>query len=329
MPKISVIVPIYNVEKYLHRCIDSILVQTFPDFELILVDDGSLDNCGIICDEYANKDSRIRVIHKENGGLSDARNVGIDWAFANSDSEWITFIDSDDWVHPEFFKALLSSAIKYNLQIASLFLTPVKTIADTSKYVQCDFISSIEKMEDVYISFGKEVACYSPGRLYKKELWKDVRFPVGKLFEDVATTYKVLVKVDQIALVHENLYYYFYNNESLSRKKWTSKNLDELEAYEIQLKDKRINSLIKLRLGEQYIDRIYAQIIRVSQLKKNCLRSTVIKQLKKKFKRALLLYSKGTKHDFHNCKYYYEIAFPKEMKIYWYWNALKSKIRKN
>ena len=109
MPVISVIVPVYNVEKYLHRCVDSILAQTFTDFELILVDDGSPDNCGKICDEYAEKDSRIHVIHKVNGGLSDARNAGLDWAFANSNSEWVTFIDSDDWVDKYYLEYLYNS----------------------------------------------------------------------------------------------------------------------------------------------------------------------------------------------------------------------------
>ena len=95
---ISVIVPVYKVEKYLHRCVDGILSQSFTDFKLILVDDGSPDDCGKICDDYAKKDNRISVIHKENGGLSSARNAGLDWVFANSKSEYVTFIDSDDWV---------------------------------------------------------------------------------------------------------------------------------------------------------------------------------------------------------------------------------------
>ena len=95
-PKISVIVPVYKAEKYLHRCVDSILSQTFTDFELILVNDGSPDNCGAICDEYAQKDNRVRVFHKENGGVSSARNLGLD----NAKGEWITFVDSDDWLKP-------------------------------------------------------------------------------------------------------------------------------------------------------------------------------------------------------------------------------------
>ena len=102
MPIISVIVSVYKVEPYIRQCVDSILAQTFTDFELILVDDGSPDNCGAICDEYAAQDCRVRVIHQENGGLSAARNAGIDWAFANSDSQWLAFVDSDDWVHPDY-----------------------------------------------------------------------------------------------------------------------------------------------------------------------------------------------------------------------------------
>ncbi len=100
MPSVSIIVPVYKVEPYLHRCIDSVLVQTLSDFELVLVDDGSPDNCGKLCDEYAENDVRIHVIHQENGGLSAARNAGLDCVFAISSSQWITSVDSDDWIHP-------------------------------------------------------------------------------------------------------------------------------------------------------------------------------------------------------------------------------------
>ena len=110
MPEISVIVPVYKVENFIHRCVDSILCQSFHDFELILVDDGSPDSCGEICEDYAAKDSRIHVIHQKNGGLSAARNTGIDWVLANSSSHWISFVDCDDWVHPDFLKGLYSSA---------------------------------------------------------------------------------------------------------------------------------------------------------------------------------------------------------------------------
>ena len=110
MPEISVIVPVYKVEQFIHRCVDSILLQSFYDFELILVDDGSPDQCGAICDAYAAADNRIHVIHQKNGGLSAARNTGIDYVMANSKSHWLTFVDSDDWLHPDFLKVLYTTA---------------------------------------------------------------------------------------------------------------------------------------------------------------------------------------------------------------------------
>lgn len=115
MPKISVIVPVYNAEKYLHRCIDSILAQTFTDFELLLIDDGSKDHSGSICDEYAKKDSRVRVFHKENGGVSSARNTGI----AESKGEWITFVDADDWVDETFLEEMMAYATEQNAEIVT------------------------------------------------------------------------------------------------------------------------------------------------------------------------------------------------------------------
>ena len=118
MAHISVIVPVYKVEPYLRRCVDSILTQTFTDFDLILIDDKSPDQCPHICEEYAITDSRVHVIHhKKNLGLSAARNMGIDWAFAESDSEWITFVDSDDWVHPLYLDALFNSVHNHSISV--------------------------------------------------------------------------------------------------------------------------------------------------------------------------------------------------------------------
>ncbi len=119
MSKISVIIPVYNTEAYIQRCVDSILWQTLNDFELILVDDGSSDNCGSICDEYARQDNRIHVIHQKNKGLSAARNVGLDYVFEHFDSDWVSFIDSDDWVYPKYLESLIQAAIENNVQIAA------------------------------------------------------------------------------------------------------------------------------------------------------------------------------------------------------------------
>jgi glycosyltransferase involved in cell wall biosynthesis len=127
MPAISVIVPVYKVEKYIHRCVDSILGQTFTDFELILVDDGSPDSCGAICDEYAAKDSRV-VIHQENGGLSAARNAGIEWSFDHSNSGWMTFIDSDDWVHPQYLELLHRACLENGTALRSVSMLQRRSV---------------------------------------------------------------------------------------------------------------------------------------------------------------------------------------------------------
>ena len=332
MVKISIIIPIYNTEKYLHRCIDSILVQTFSDFELILVDDGSTDNSGKICDEYANRDNRIVVFHQKNQGQSKARNVALDYVFKQNECEWIGFIDSDDWVHPKYLEVLLSSAEMYNLKISNVFLSHVTTRDSITSDIDISIKVSVEDMEDVYVSFGKEVACYPQGRLYEASLWKYIRFPVGKIWEDVATLYKVFLQVKEVALVHGELYYYFVHSESTSNRRWNPRFFEEIDAYEQQLADKRIynNSIISPCLREQFIYRIYRQLydMRKSDLTKRE-RKKYEKALIKKFRQVLRKYSRETKYDFNNSsKYYYEIAYPFEMKCYWYGKAIKRKLKR-
>lgn len=232
MPKISVIVPVYNVEPYIHRCIDSILAQTFTDFELILVDDGSPDNCGKICDEYAEKDNRIHVIHQENGGLSAARNAGLDWTFANSDSEWINFIDSDDWVEDKMLEILITVAENYNVNISICDYYVAK-----NHVTNCiEYIPDVEKItpEDIYQKRSGLIDL-SWGKLYKKELFFNIRFPVGKIFEDAWTTYKVVFSEKFVVVTDAKLYAYFCNEESITRKQWSDKWLSEVDAHNEQL----------------------------------------------------------------------------------------------
>lgn len=183
MAAISVIVPIYKVEAFLHRCVDSILAQTFADFDLVLVDDGSPDSCGNICEEYARRDGRIHVIHQKNGGLSAARNTGIDWAQANSDSRWLAFVDSDDWVHPDFLRRLyrmvqetgcLMSACGYFRTEGGDF--PAVGSPEYRVLSADDYYCPDEAEEDVpAIAWNK---------LYHKSLFETLRYPVGKLHED-------------------------------------------------------------------------------------------------------------------------------------------------
>ena len=213
MPLISVIVPIYKVEPYIRRCIDSILSQTFTDFELILVDDGSPDNCPIICDEYAKKDIRIHVIHQQNGGLSAARNVGIDWAFANSDSRWLSFVDSDDLVHPCFLEFLYRAVNETGLKVSSCEIRRVETEIEMLKMTY-----NVRKMawDEYYLSDWVRgvVAC---NKLYEKRLFDKNRYPIGKTHEDEYLTYRILACASVISVIDAELYLYFQNYSFLQR----------------------------------------------------------------------------------------------------------------
>ena len=220
---ISVIVPVYKVEPYLRRCIDSILCQTYRDFELILVDDGSPDNCGAICDEYATKDSRVVVIHQENGGLSAARNAGID----ASKGEYLSFVDSDDWIHPEMLQWLLR-AIQSNhvpISVCGFQETDGRTVAIAAT----DFAAQMLDTEQFFVSYNVNatIAC---GKLYARELFAGIRYPVGKIHEDEFTTYKILFTQEKIAFFPAQMYFYFRNYDGITKSTWKLDRMDSLEA---------------------------------------------------------------------------------------------------
>lgn len=221
MSKINVIVPIYNVEKYIARCIDSILKQTFTDFQLILVDDGSPDNCGKICDEYAETDKRVFVIHKGNGGLADARNAGIEWTIANSDSEWITFIDSDDWIHRQYLELLYNGANTAEKNICCCnFLRTSTYVFDDLLTVKVQTVSAKEAyMNNVPWFYS---AC---GKLFKSNLFINERFPKGRLYEDGALITKLLFENKEVAYVPIELYFYYINPLSITNTKQTNKHI--------------------------------------------------------------------------------------------------------
>lgn len=250
MPKISVVVPVYNVEPYLHRCVDSILQQSFQDFELILVDDGSPDHCGAICDEYAVKDSRIHVIHQKNGGLSAARNSGIDWAFANSDSQWLTFIDSDDWIHRDFLKILLNAAEQKNasLSVCGLYWTSQYCEDVPLKKVQAMCLDPEQAFTQHY-----EKCIPACSKLIEKRFFKELRFPVGKQYEDAFVTHKFLFASPAVAVLQEKLYYYYNNPTSITRAKWSDRKLDSIEAHEQRLAFLEEHGYRKAYLREQEI----------------------------------------------------------------------------
>ena len=222
--KISVIVPIYKVEEYLHRCIDSIINQTYTNLEIILVDDGSPDDCPMICDEYAKKDSRIRVVHKKNGGLSDARNAGIDIATG----EYLMFIDSDDFVDVEMMESMMKNMIDNNVDMVVCNIKYVYEDREVVKYNQADrILDRYEAMEE-YLKDGV-VQAVAWNKLYKKSLINDMRYKVGKTNEDEFFTYKVVDKTDKIYYNSRSFYNYIQRDSSIMGK-YSIKRLDGVEA---------------------------------------------------------------------------------------------------
>lgn len=213
--EVSIIVPVYNVEKYLLRCLNSIKNQTFHDFECILVDDGSLDHSGQICDQYANEDSRFQVIHKKNGGLSSARNMGM----AINRSKYITFVDSDDVLHPRMIELLLSQIIHSDADIAasqwqyfSTWNAPIKQIEN----IQYTELTKKDFIDHLYPDFINRISITACGKIYKSEIFRTICFPENMIYEDLRIFLDVLLSCRKIVVSSEPLYYYFYNPNSIT-----------------------------------------------------------------------------------------------------------------
>lgn len=224
-PLISVIVPIYKVEDYIHRCVDSILNQTYTNLEIILVDDGSPDNCGKICDEYANKDSRIVVIHRVNGGLSAARNSGINVC----KGEYIGFVDSDDCIHPQMYELLYKDICQYNTPLA--FCQPNmchnQRISNIELLDHTEFCDSLYVLEKSLLDIIWWSACT---KLYHHSLLDDIRFPEGRNNEDYPVTIRIFDKCERIAVNYNKLYNYCLRKGSIARSKFNVNKFDTIES---------------------------------------------------------------------------------------------------
>lgn len=229
MATISVIVPVYNVEHYIEHCVHSILQQTYTDFELILVDDGATDSSPAICDRLADTDVRVQVIHKENGGLSDARNAGIEQATG----QYLAFIDSDDWVEPTFLETLFSDIQRTDADIA---VVNFRRVYDDDRPAKTDTVSAA-------VLSGKDalLRCYDGkgtyltvawNKLYKRSLFQTERYPVGRLHEDGFTTYKLLYAAQRVCISEEVLYNYLQRTNSIMNDRFTLERTDEYYVYQ-------------------------------------------------------------------------------------------------
>ena len=208
---ISVIVPVYNVELYLRKCLDSIVNQTYRDIEILVIDDGSIDGCGRICDEYAEKDGRIRVFHTENRGLSCARNLGLD----NAHGEWIGFVDSDDWIEMDMYENAING------------------IGDADILCFQKTEGTYSGLEALYMFINNEISAFIWKKLYRKELFENISFPDGRISEDRATIYLLLHKAKTVRCKNIHGYHYAIRQGSITR----THNLKNIFDYYLAVKE--------------------------------------------------------------------------------------------
>ncbi len=311
--KISVIVPVYNAENYLSRCIDSILRQTFSLFELILINDGSIDSSPEILDEYAKKDNRIIVIHKENGGHASARNAGIDSACC-SETKWITFIDSDDWVDEHYLEYLLNAVEEYKTLISICGYERVHSIKDNFQEVM--YNPTIYNPEDFWCN--KRINATIPcGKLYAKEFFiNGTRWP-NKVHDDEHMTYKLLFECNKVVFLNENLYKYYYNEDSVMVSTWTPKRIDSVYAIKERreyFKDNNFQQALTLD-NKLYLEEIYNTLCNFINIKNKYKKE--YKFLKKELQRELRKNGNALGYNKKEANYMWMLAFPKLKLIYY------------
>ena len=226
--KVSVIIPVYKVEPYLNKCVDSVINQTYRNTEIILVDDGSPDRCGEICDDYAAKDCRVKVIHKQNGGLSDARNEGLKFATG----EFISLLDSDDYWKPEYLENSVAFLQDNNVDLVVFPLCSISERGEIIKEIDSRHKQVLTPEEALKMMFSSRLPWCAQGKLYKRHLFDGVTYPVGMLMEDKATTYKIFEKCNRILFVECADYMYLIREGSIMHSAFDKRQLHTLDIQE-------------------------------------------------------------------------------------------------
>lgn len=328
MVEISIIIPVYNVELYLHRCIDSILVQTFPEFDLILVDDGSSDRSSVICDEYVRKDARIHVIHQRNRGPSAARNAGIDWSFDNSESKYLAFIDSDDCIHPQYLERLYRVMVTNNADVSVCGHQYISLAESLENISFTDKINAYTiDAEDLMILQSSSFN-YAWAKLFSKSCFKELRYPENISFgEDNLIIFRVLFECQKIVYIKENLYYYFYNENGITKSPWSSRSLECFEGIRVQLNYYKQNGYRQAyqKEIELYIQQYAYQIHRIREDKKNVKKNK--KYLIGLSKQMRVLFQKYTVFHPQDDFYWYEALYPRRAYILGIYTRLKRNYR--
>lgn len=324
MPLISIIVPVYNLELYIKKCIDSILAQTFTNFEVIVVNDGSTDNSGDICDEYAQKDNRVVVVHKKNDGLSSARNTGI----KISRGKYLGFVDGDDWIYDDMYEKLYTLSNQNNCDIAICNI--YREIKGEVNYIErAKLIKEMDNIEAMRQLFKGILYRFSVcNKLYKKSCFRGIEFPEGRLHEDLSTTYKLFSNANKVVFTNYTGYIYVKRENSILNSRYNPKRLESFIAWN------EILSFMNIKypqLSEEYyscfvywcIDHIY-QILNQIDKKVEQERYLVSIQLylQKYYKAVIIL-------DTLSLKYKYLITcLNYNFKLLLFTNSMKKQLRK-
>lgn len=260
-PLLSIIVPVYDVERYLPKCIDSILAQTFTDFELILVEDGSPDGCPALCDAAAAKDARIRVIHQKNGGLSAARNAGLDAARG----AWIGFVDSDDYIAPEMYEALYKAVQSTGADLALCDYAEVDETGAPCQSMHVHLEKKVFAGQDLLKNATDSMIQPAWNKLYRRAIFAQLRYPEGKLNEDLFLIPEVCLRIQKAVVVPKALYYYVQRGGSIMNGSKTLRHFDAAEAaqrYWDCLVENEVNDALanaaKFTMGS--VSRVYRQL---------------------------------------------------------------------
>lgn len=314
MQVISVIVPVYNVEKYLYRCVDSILAQTFTDFELILVDDGSPDNCSAICDEYAARDPRVRVIHQPNQGVSVARNQGV----LASAGTYITFIDGDDWVDKRFLEEHYNAIYRSQAEICASSILRVKqeeeTVAEVNsserKLSSAEAIKYLGKINDE--RFRAPVA-----KLIRRDIVASHPFPLGRRYaEDMAVVYKWYNQSESVAIIDSKMYFYRIHDASVTQMKYGRHKVDNLKTLEEMLSFFESNGYKEL-YRQFMVEYITNTAYQYEQAKIHLSDKELTDYLRAKLRKAYRYHGKECGITLKKYPQCYNALYPRTMNVYW------------
>lgn len=316
MAKITIVIPVYNAERFLRRCIQSIRSQTFSEFDLVLIDDGSVDGSAAICDEYAKKDLRIHVIHQNNRGPSTARNVGIDWAFENSDSNYLAFIDSDDCVHPQYLERLYQAIVKNHAEVSVCKHQYIPLMASLKVSPlfgeRCEYIINAENLMVMQDSAFN----YAWAKLFSKHCFKELRYPEEVSFgEDNLIIFKAIFECKKIVYIEDELYFYFYNQNGITKSPWSPRSLECFRGIQTQIDYYKSNGYLKAynKELELYVQQYAYQIHRIREDKTN------LKKNKKYLDQLTIemhaFFQQYTDFHIQDNFYWYEALYPKKAYI--------------